>query len=225
MTGGPAGAEALHGELVQAPRPLAPAEHEEHGIVVEVEAGACVFRRERRAGDARDRPAGDAVLRALPAPDREGQEHAARERRGQPVRQPEVRVGLHQRGGNPLSRGGEHHRARDVAASAEHDVGRAPLQDLAARADRAGRAHHGADLRDPWPTRQPRDVERVELEARLGDELRLKPLGGPGERHGRAAFAQRFAHGQRRKYVSGCPAGRDQAPRRVLSVDHRRRRC
>ena len=60
-----------------------------------------------------------------------------RERRREPVRETEVGVRLRQRSRDPAEPGGEHHRPRDVAAAAEHDVGTAPREDAQAR-DRRG---------------------------------------------------------------------------------------
>ena len=54
-----------------------------------------------RAGPRGDRPADDPVLRTLEPLDREREEDAPGERRGESVRQAEVRVRLRERGGNP----------------------------------------------------------------------------------------------------------------------------
>ena len=70
----------------------------------------------------RDRTPDDANLRAAPAGNVVREEEPARERRGEPVRETEVRVRLGERGGDPAQPRGEHHRPRDEAAGAEDDL-------------------------------------------------------------------------------------------------------
>ena len=97
----PALPERLDRELVQRLRSRQPAEDGEHGPMLrEPEAGSRLVSlgSEMRRGD---RAPDDAVLRAVPALDRVREEDASRERRGEPVREPEVRVGLGERGRNP----------------------------------------------------------------------------------------------------------------------------
>ena len=109
-------------------------------------------------------------------------------------------------------RRGEHHRPGDVPAAAEHDVGPPPREDARARDGAPGR-RAAARAQEPsdGPPRQPGDPERVELVARLRDELRFDAIRRPGERHLCAAPLQRLRDRQRRRDVSGRPPGRDQA--------------
>ena len=97
----------------------------------------------RRASSRGDRArastgSGRPTTRALPSQpgDRVREEEPPRERRREPVREAEVRVGLGQRGRDPPQPRGEHHRPGDVAAAAEHDVGPAPREDAQARGRR-----------------------------------------------------------------------------------------
>ena len=71
----------------------------------------------------------------------------SRERRREPVGEAEMRIRLGQRGRDPAQPRGEHHRAGDVAAAAEHDVRPAALEDPQAgdrRAPRRARARAAA---------------------------------------------------------------------------------
>jgi len=125
----------------------------------------------------------------------------------------EVRVGLGQHRGDPDETRCGHHRAGDVAAAAEDDLGAPPTQDLdagerGARVD-PERAEEGAS-RAP---RQARDAERLELESGSGDESRLDAVRRPRECDGRPARAQRFRDRERRQHVAGGSAGGDQALR------------
>ncbi len=65
------------------------------------------------------------------------------------------------------------------------------------------------------PSRKARDLERVELVAGLWYELGFSPSRRPGERHERAAGAQRLGHRERRQHVAAGSPGCDQAPWRV----------
>ena len=80
-----------------------------------------------RPGRRRGARAGSAVPRPRPsrrcARDLVGEEELRRERGGEPVGEPEVRVRLGQRGRDPAEPGRQHHRAGDVATAAEDDVG------------------------------------------------------------------------------------------------------
>ena len=124
----------------------------------------------------------------------------SRERRREPVREPEVRVGLGQRRRDPPPPRREHHRPGDVAAAAEHDVGPAPREDpragARARDRRAASARASASA---GPPREARDAEGVELVARLRNEPRLDAIRRPGERHLHAARAQRLRDCERRQ--------------------------
>ena len=136
-----------------------------------------------------DRPAGDAVLRPVAAGDAVREEDATRERRRQPVREPEVRVRLGQRGGNPLPPGRVDHRPGDVAAAAEDDVRPPPL--------RGSRAHARG--------------------ARTGAQQRPKqrpPTGGAGSPRSRTCRARSPASGTSRASTrSGDPANVTLTPR------------
>ena len=115
--------------------------------------------------------------------DRVGEEDAPRERRREPVREPEVGVRLRQRGRELPPPRRVDHRPGDVAAAAEDDVRPAPLQDRRAGARRAAGAQQRAEQRDRRPAREAGDLERVELVARLRDEPSLDAIRRPGERH------------------------------------------
>ena len=158
------------------------------------------------------RPAGDAILRSVAAGDLVREEDAPRERRREPVREPEVGVGLGQRSGHLPPPGRVDHRPGDVAAAAEDDVRPAALQDRRAGARRAPGPDQRAQERDGRAAREAGDLERVELVARLGDEPSLDAIRRPGERHRDAALAERCRDCERREHVTGCSAGRDQAP-------------
>ena len=81
----------------------------------------------------RDGTADDAVLPTVPPVDLVGEEDAPCERRREPVGETEVGVGLRQRGRDPAQARGEHHRAGDEAARAEHDRGPPPTEDAQGR--------------------------------------------------------------------------------------------
>ena len=180
------------------------------GIGREAERGArlVAWTRQRRRGNrSADRP----VLLPV-APNGQSEKDAVGEGRGEPVREPEVRIGLGERARNPAHPRGEHHRPGDVAACAEDDVGAALPQDLEARRRRRERLPGGAHERDPGPSRQPGNRERVERVAALGNEPRLDAVRRPGERHEHAAALKRLRHCECRRDVSDRPPGRDQAP-------------
>jgi hypothetical protein len=97
-------------------------------------------------------------------------------------------------------------------AAAEHDV-RPPLpQDLPARDRRAAGAEQRLQQRRRRLARQPGDLERVELVARLRNQPRLDAIRRPGERHVHAARVQRLGDGECRQHVSCRSPGRDHAP-------------
>ena len=202
----------LDGEVVQAARAGERAEEREHGPALgQAEATAALVLRDA-AMLGRDRPAGDAVLGSVAAGDLVGEEDAPRERRREPVREPEMGIGLRQRGGHLPPPRRIDHRPGHVAAAAEDDVRPAALQDRRAGARRAARPEQRADERDRRPAREAGDLERVELVAGLGDEPSLDAIRRPGERHRDAALAKRCRDRERREHVTGCSAGRDQAP-------------
>ena len=131
----------LDREVVEAARAGERAEERDHRCLPrQVEATAALFLRDA-AMVGGHRPAGDAVLRAVPARDAVGEEDAPRERRRQPVGEAEVGVRLRQRGGQLLPPGRVDHRPGDVAAAAEDDVRPPPLQDRRAGARRTAGAH------------------------------------------------------------------------------------
>ena len=120
-----------------------------------------------------DRAPGDAVLLPAEALDREREEDAVGERRREPVREPEVRVRLCQRRRHVLEPRREHHRPRDEAAAAEHDVRPAPRDDSAAGDRCADRSRQSRQELEPRPAWEARDAKGVELVARLRHEPRL----------------------------------------------------
>ena len=138
------------------------------------------------------------------------EEDALGERRRQPVREAEMRVGLGHRRRDPPARRGDDHRAGDVAASAEHRVRLAPREDPVAGRGRRERAQRGTGLLDAGPARQAADAKRVELEAGLRNQSRLGAIRRPGERHACSSASQRLADCERGQDVPRRPAGCDQ---------------
>ena len=161
----------------------------------------------------RDRAADDAVLRPAPSVDRVREEDATRQRRREAVREPELCVSLGERGRDPTQTCREHHRPGDVPPASQHDVGSPPRQDPPAGDRRADRLPRGANETEADPPREARDGERVELEARLRNELRLDAAARPGERHRHSACAQRLGDCERGPDVPRGPARRDHAPK------------
>ena len=142
-----------------------------------------------------------------------GEEDATRKRRCEAIREPEVCVGLRERSRNAPQPRRQHHGACDVASTAEHDVGSPLRKDSAAREGRSNRLRERSYQAEPDAPRKSRDRERVELEARLRNELRLDAVGRPGERHCHSARAQRFRDCESGPDVTGCPSRRDHAPK------------
>ena len=135
-----------------------------------------------------------------------------------------MRVGLRERRRDPLQPGRKHHRAGDIAAAAEHDVGPAPPEDPQARRGRGGgEAERPREARARLP-REALDAEGVEGVAALRNELRLDAIRRPGERHFHAARAQRLRYCERRGDVPHRSPGGDQAPQLSLLV-HGHGRC
>ena len=141
-----------------------------------------------------------------------GEEDAPRERRRQPVREPEVGIRLRQCGRDPQRAGREHHRAGDVATSTQDDVRPPPAQDPHTGCGRQPRPDERAQERNGRPAGKARDRERIERVAVSRDEPSLDPLGRPRERDQHSALAQGFRHCERRQHVAGCSAGRDETP-------------
>ena len=209
-------APRLDDELVQRERAGERAEHTEDPSLrrqlEDARASGCGTGRER-AGIGRPTTA---HLRAVAGRDRVREEEPARERRREAVREPEVRVGLAQRGRDAHRRGREDHRAGDVAAAAEHDVGPPGAQDPPARErSRACEQQRPGERQRRLP-RKAGDAEGVELEAGFRNQLRFDAIRRPGERHLHAAAPQRFRDGECRQHVSGRSPGRDQAPQLLL---------
>ena len=216
--------ERIDDDLVDGSGALAPAvDQEQRSLERQLEPAPGISARDRsRAGGYR--AAGHSILRALPARDREGEEHATGERQGQPVGQTQVRIRFHDRRGDPAGCRGKHHRACHVAAAAEDDVRATPLEDRSTRDGRlAGKQKRPCEVHAelPWKAR---DLEGVELVAGLGNELCLSPSRRPGERHERAAGAQCLGHRERRQHVAAGSPGCDQAPRHV-GHGHQYLRC
>ena len=120
--GGPGVGPGVERDLVQQARAEGAAEDEHDAARRGAGRAGCAPPR----GDAVATPPGSAGRRAvlLPVPaERKREEDALGERRGEPVREAEMRVGLGQRARDPAQPRGEHHRPGDVAAAAEHDVG------------------------------------------------------------------------------------------------------
>jgi hypothetical protein len=133
-----------------------------------------------------------------------------------------MRVGLGQRGRDPLRPGGEHHRPGDVAAPAQHDIGTTPLEDAAARDRRTQRDRSGAKRGERRPARDAGNGERVELVSRLRREPRFGAACCSRERDLCPARSKRVRDRQSGQDVPCRPARRDQAPQRLASL-HRTR--
>jgi hypothetical protein len=220
--GRPGGTERLDRELVQRARPGAGARDQQHRPFCgkpQLRARLSARERSRVCGQ---RPPDDFVLRRLPAVDRVSEEDPLDERRGEPVGETQMRVGFRHGGRDPPSCGREHHRAADEAPRAEHDVRLPPREDPVACSGRRQRVQDRVRLREPGPSRQAAHAKRVELEPGLRDEPRLGAPWRPGERHSRAAVAQRLPDREGGQHVSGCSPGRYQARWRV-ELRHRPR--
>ena len=139
-TAGPGAPNASTANSFSARAPERAAEDEQHRPVRGEPEDAPRLGSRQRPRARRERPARHAVLRAVAAVDRKREEDALRERRRKPVREPEVRVGLRHRRRDPAAGGREHHRAGDVAAAAEDDVGPAAFEDPRGRRRARGRA-------------------------------------------------------------------------------------
>ena len=158
-----------------------------------------------------DRTPDDAILRAVPPFDRIREEDPVGEGSGKPVRQPDVRVGLRQRGRDAPQPSGEHHRPTDVPAGAEDDVRPATAEDAQRGEGSTHSPRNRPQLAQARPARQARDAERVELVACFRNQPRLDAVRRPGERHASPAGAQGVRDGERRPHVPGGPACCDQA--------------
>ena len=210
---GDAVAEGLDGRPVEGPGALAPPGHQ-HGRGLGRDAEGASPGRARRGGDgAAHRPAADQVAPPRPPLQREGQGHAAGQRRGQPVRDPQVGVGLHQEERPARQPRGHRGRAGDVAARAHDDVRPPPAQD--ARHPRHGQG--GLEQGPQVPEAQ------AAVEAAQADQVLGVPRGGHQLRPGAAAHADHADRGpagdqglsqrERRHDVTGGPARGDHHPR------------
>ena len=221
-TVGPVVAPGADRHLVERRRAGERAEDGDDRLVgAEAEAGARIGAARAEVGD-RDRAADDLDLRPRPPRDLVGEEQLRGERRREPVREAEVRVGLGQRRRDPAQPGGEHHRPGDVAAAAEDDVGAPTAQDRAAGERRLRGPPERADELERRLAREAADLERVELEARLRNQPRLDAVGTAGERHGRSARAQRFPDCESGPDVTGGSPCRDH-DYELRRLDHSRR--
>ncbi len=218
-------AEGVHERLVQGARALAAAEHEQHGpLGRQLKAGPRLPAGNARARAGGDRPPRDAVPRRVAALERVGEEDPAGERRRESVGEPEVRVGFHQRRGNPPHARREDDRPGHVAAAAEDDVRPPPAED-ARRSERCGRVdERRAGQPERGPPRQPLHRECVERVARLRNEPGFDSPRRPGEGHRHFPLPQRLGDGERRSEMTERPSGRDQAPE-LCAFRHGHRRC
>ena len=159
----------------------------------------------------RDGSPDDAHFPSRPSGDLVREQQHLRERRGEPVREAEVCVRFGHRRRDAAKPCRDDHRAGDVAACAEDDVGPASAQDREAvrrrRRGLPGSANLGG-ARSPW---EAGDRERVEREPRLRHQPRLDAVGRPGERHGHSAGAQSLPDCECRTNVPGRSPGRDHA--------------
>ena len=145
-----------------------------------------------------------------------GEKDAPGKPSGDAIREPETRVGLRERSRRSFPPRRVDHRPRDVSTAAEDDVGTPSFEDARACARRAPGEQHRARERERRPARQARDAERVELVARVRNQLRFGAIRRPGERHVDAAAPQLVRDRQRRQHVSCRSPGRDQTPQLPL---------
>ena len=159
----------------------------------------------------RNGPSDDPVLPSVAARDLVGEEHATGEGSGQAIRKTEMSIGFREGRRNAPEPRRQHHRARDVAASAEDDIRPAAPEDAQARKRGADGLDEGSQEVEPEPAREPRDRERVELEPGFRNQLRLDAVGRPGEGHLDSLIAKRFRDRESRPNVPCGSARCDQA--------------
>ena len=190
-------------------------------IGADPEAGAGISAARPEMG-VRDRPADDLDLVPGAPLDLVGEEQLRGERCGEPIGEAEMCVGLGQGRRDPAQSRRQHHRAGDIPAASEDDIGTATTQDGAAGERCLRRPHERAHELQRRLPREAADLERVELEARLRNQTRLDAVGTPGERHGRSARAQCLPDCESGPDVTGCSPCRyhDYELRRL---DHSRR--
>ena len=220
--GGAFVAPGAHCHLVERRRTReCPEDGDDRRIGGDAEAGACIGTARTEVGGG-NRPADDLDLVPGSPLDVVGEEQLRGERRGKPVGEPEVCVGLGQRCRDPAQPGSEHHRAGDVASAAEDDVRTATAQDGATGERCLGGPHERAHELQRRLAREAADLEGIELEARLRNQTRLDAVGTAGERHGRSASAQCLPDCESGPDVTGCSPCRyhDYELRRL---DHSRR--
>ena len=213
------------GRPVQRGRAQAAAEDEHDPAVAgKVELAPALLRRrvEHRPGY---RPARELVAGRAEVADREREEHPARERRGHPVGEAEVRVHLHQRRRDAHAGCRGQHRPGHVAAPAEHDVGPDAAEDARARGRGEGGQAEPAHQAERRPPREPGHVIGVERIAGGGDEPGLDPLGRAGEHDVGASSRELCGDRQRRHDVACGSSGCDQHPRAAAGVACGWRRC
>ena len=202
-------AERVGHREVDAERAREGAEGGHHeGIVGQLErlSRLCALRVEEAP---RDRTADDAVAIAVAALDREGEEHAPGERRGEPVREAEVRVGLGQHRGQPQGARRGQHRPGDEAAAAEHGVGLAAAQDARAGERRSGIAGERPHELERGLALEAVHLEPVERVAGLRHQAGLDAARGPREADRRAAQHELLCDREGRHHVSRGAAGGD----------------
>ena len=164
------------------------AAEDEHdlGVGRETERGTRLGARARQR-TRRDRPADRPVLLPVAA-DGQREEDAVGERRGEPVREPEVRVGLGERARDPAQP-----RRRAPSARRRNRPRRARRRDDASAGSEGTRPAPSS----AWPTARtsatpgrrgkPEIGNESNCVAALGDERRLDAVRRPGERHEHAA--------------------------------------
>ena len=166
-------------------------------------------RRASSRGDRRASATGSAGRRRAPSPlaavDRVREEDALRERRGEPVREPEVRVGLGQRGRDPraATRRAPSARRRSRRRRARRRAGAA--RGCARQATRRRRRERRARAAscEPGPAREARDAEGVERVARAQE--RAAPRRDPATRRTSLPLRARAALPPLRATAATCP--------------------
>ncbi len=206
--------EGLERRLVQPPGALAAARDEHDGpLLREPEPAprprAVLLLCDQRAS--RHGAPDDPVLPTRPTGERIGEEDALRERGGEAVREPELRVGLRQGGRDAEQPRRRHHRPRRVAAGPEHDVGPATPQDPDAGGRCLRRHADCLQRRQADVTGNPADVELVHLVAGVDEDATLSARR-PGEGHVHPASRQLLRDCQSRQHVPRRSPGPDRAP-------------
>jgi hypothetical protein len=215
------GGDGVGHELVDRPRPLRAAEHEE--APPRARSGAGV----RRQGRAHGVTELERLSRGEELPrGRERDEHALDDPREQLVGDPRDRVLLHDRRGDPAQAGRQHDRPRRVPAHPDHHRGPQPPDQLERLEERPRKLGEPGDLGAQAHALEPLDVDELERKPCLGHGAHLEAARGAHEAHGMAAPPQLLGHGDARvKVAPGPPTGNEGVHERPRALEGRKRAC